>query len=73
MDYTKSLYIIMETNYLKEIGRNLTDDNSDIFPFNWYLSNNYKLKTEILYDAIKTKNKIVDLEKYQILLKEIQK
>ena len=72
MDYTKSLYIIMETNYLKEINRNTTDDNNDIFPFNWYLSNNYKLKTEILYDAIKTKKKIIELEKYQTLLKEIK-
>lgn len=72
MDYKRSFYIMMEANYLRELGRNLEDDNSDIFPFNWYLSNDYVLKTEILYEAIKTKKRIVEIEKYQLMIEGVK-
>lgn len=72
MEYEKFLYIMMEGNFIKENGRNIEDDNSDLFPFNWYLSEDYKLKTEILYEAIQTKKKIVETEKYQLMIEGVR-
>ena len=72
MDYKKTIYIMMLGNFLKENGRNIEDDNSDLFPFNWYLSEDYKLKAEILYEAIQTKKKIVETEKYQLMIEGVR-
>lgn len=72
MDYKKTIYIMMLGNFLKENGRNIEDDNSDLFPFNWYLSDDYKLKAEILYEAIQTKKKIVETEKYQLMIEGVR-
>ena len=72
MDYKKTIYIMMLGNFLKENGRNIEDDNSDLFPFNWYLTDNYKLKTEILYEAIQAKKKIVETEKYQLMIEGVR-
>ena len=72
MDYKKTIYIMMLGNFLKENGRNVEDDNSDLFPFNWYLSDDYKLKAEILYEAIQTKKKIVETEKYQLMIEGVR-
>ncbi len=60
----KEIYIMMEINYLKENKRQLEDNNEDLFPLNWYKITDYKLKTEILHDAIKNKVKIKDTKKY---------
>lgn len=63
MDY-KELYILMELNYLKENNRTPEQNNDDLFPINWYKIKDYKLKTEIIYEAIKEKVKIEDTKKY---------
>ena len=72
MDYKKTIYIMMLGNFLKENGRNIEDDNSDLFPFNWHLSEDYKLKAEILYEAIQAKKKIVETEKYQLMIEGVR-
>ena len=65
MDFKEQLYLMMEINYLKENNRNINDNNDDLFPFNWYLLDNYEKKAEILLEAINNKVKIVDTKKYQ--------
>ncbi len=60
----KELYILMEMNYLKENNRTIEQNNDDLFPVNWYKITDYKLKTEILYEAIKEKVKIEKTKKY---------
>lgn len=60
----KEIYIMMEINYLKENNRKIEDNNEDLFPLNWYKITNYKLKTEILFEAIKNKTKIEETKKY---------
>ena len=60
----KEIYIMMEINYLKENKIKLEDNNEDLFPLNWYKITDYKLKTEILHDAIKNKIKIKYTKKY---------
>ena len=63
----KEMYILMEINYLKENNRSVDDNNIDLFPFDWYKIDNYKLKTEILYEAIKKKVKVIDTDGYNKL------
>ena len=71
MDYKINLYIMMEANYLKENGRNIGENNTDLFPDNWYLFDDYILKTDILYEAIMSKKQIIDTEKYKLMLEKI--
>ena len=61
----KDIYVMMEMNYLKENNRSINDNNSDLFPLNWYRFSDYKLKTEILYESIKSKVKIINTKKYK--------
>ncbi len=65
MDYERDIYLMMEINFLKENNRNVKEDNSDLFPANWYLCTNYVLMTEILMEAIKKKIRIIDTTLYQ--------
>lgn len=61
----KDIYVMLEVNYLKELNKSIDDNNDDLFPFNWHRITNYKLKSEILFDAIKNKVKIIDTKKYK--------
>ena len=67
MDH-KGIYILMEINYLKENKRDIKDNNIDLFPHNWYLCQNYILKTNILYEAIKEHKKVEETEGYKLSL-----
>ena len=62
---------MMEINFLKENNRNLNDDNSDLFPVDWYTSTNYQLKAEILLEAIQKKIKIVETDNYQRFIERV--
>lgn len=61
----KQVYLIVEINYLKKNNRTVYDENKDLFPFDWYSINDYKLKTEILTEAITNKVKVIDTKKYK--------
>ena len=58
LDY--NLYTIAELRY-KEKYNNM----DDIFPADWYSSYNYKLKTEIIAEAIKKNIPIEETNLYQ--------
>lgn len=60
-----NLYIIAELTYKK---RHANIEN--LFPFNWYSSKNYRIKTEIIADALKNNIKIEDTNLYQIQFNE---
>ena len=51
------LYILAELHY--------TDEYSGEFPLNWYNSNNYKIKTEIITEALEKHIKIEDTDLYK--------
>ena len=59
LDY--NLYVLAEIAYKKE-HENLSDD--DLFPFDWYSIRNYKLKVEIISEAIKEKKLIFETKLY---------
>lgn len=54
-----NLYVIAELNYKKR-----HNNQKNIFPNNWYSNNNYKLKTEIIAEAIKKNIKIEETDLY---------
>lgn len=55
-----NIYAIAELRYKEE---HINEEN--IFPVDWYSSKNYKLKTEIIAQAIKNKTTIENTELYQ--------
>ena len=59
LDY--KLYVLAELSYKKahpEI------DENELYPLDWYSFNNYKLKNEIIAEAIKEKKLVKDTPKY---------
>ena len=61
MDKYKNSYILLEMTYIDIFKSN------NIFPINWYYITNYKIKIEILNEAIKKNILITDTEKYKDL------
>mgnify|MGYP003308594653 CR=1 FL=1 len=53
LDY--NLYVLAEIAYKKE-NENIDEDN--LFPIDWYSITNYKVKVEIIGEAIKEKKLI---------------
>ena len=56
------LYLLAEMCYIQDHG---DIDKEELFDDEWYSNKNYKLKTEILAEAIKNKIDIKDTSKYQ--------
>lgn len=58
----KELYVIAVMRY-KETNSDLTDE--ELFPFDWNLSSNYHLKTEIIAEAIRSGVLIKETDLYR--------
>ena len=68
LDY--KLYVIAELSYKKEHPE-LKEEQ--LFPVGWYSNNNYKLKSEIIAEAIKNKVLIENTKKYELILEGVRK
>ena len=55
-----NLYLIAELTYTKKY-----ENRNNLFPTDWYSRKNYKLKAEIIAEAIKKNIKIEDTNLYQ--------
>lgn len=66
------LYTLTELNYQKHF-RNTVNNIEELYPECWYETKNYKLKIEILYEAIKNNILIVDTFKYKEMIEGIEK
>lgn len=63
---------ILEVKYLKMFNRVVSyDDNSDLFPNDWFSCDDYKFKSEILLESLEKKILIVDTTKYQKSIENI--
>lgn len=67
-----NLYTLAELAYKKHFEKNV-DDKEYIFPENWYENKNYKLKIELISEAIKNNILIEDLPKYQDMVEGVKK
>ena len=55
-----NIYVIAEIQYKK-----VNENKENIFPRDWYTFKDYKIKTEIIAEAIKNKQLIKDTIMYQ--------
>jgi hypothetical protein len=67
LDY--KLYVLAELSYKKE-HPDIEED--ELYPQDWYSFNNYKLKNEIIAEAIRNKQLIQETPKYQELINHIR-
>lgn len=56
------LYVLAEITYIKE-NNNIPEE--ELFPADWYSINNYKIKVEILAEALNNKCLVINTQKYQ--------
>ena len=69
-------YNLLEMKYLKIFGKKITpvmEYDHDLYPNDWFLNNDYNLKSKILAEAINKKIKIVDTEAYQEIIEGVRK
>ena len=64
------LYVLAELNYKKE---HPDKKEEDLYPFDWFSINNYRLKNEIIAEALKNGKLIKDTQKYQMTLEDVRK
>lgn len=72
IEQMKMMCQILEINYIKSFGRTVENDNSDIFPRDWFSSINYDLKIDILAQAIDQEQKIIDISLYQEMIEGVR-
>lgn len=65
------LYTLAEMVYENRF-KNIVQDKDDLYPKGWYATKNYKEKTEIIAEAIKTNNLIINTSRYQDLIKAVK-
>lgn len=63
----QTIYYITLDLFLKENKKDIKemDNNNDLFPDNWYSIDDYRLKTDILGEAMKKKIPIIETVQYQ--------
>lgn len=61
-DEDYKLYVLAEITYTKE---NENVDEKELFPSDWYSISNYKVKVEIIAEALNNKCLISETQKYQ--------
>ena len=67
LDY--KLYVIAEINYKKA---HPDMDESNLYPNDWYSFSNYKLKNEIIAEALRENKLVKDTEKYLQAMQDIR-
>lgn len=65
-DLELELYILAETSYIKKMKeKDISFNDKNIFPNDWYKFTNYKDKIEILNEALEKNILIKDTELYK--------
>lgn len=62
-------YAMMELTYLKNFDREPEDDNSDLYPNDWFRNQDYKKQFEILAEAVAENKRIAETKGYKDLRK----
>lgn len=66
------LYTLAEITYIKHF-ENKIENKEYLFPENWYENKNYKLKIEIITEAIKKNILIEYTQKYQDIIEGVKR
>lgn len=65
------LYTLAELLYQSHF-KNDVNAIDELYPTSWYENRNYKLKIEIMYEAIKTNTLIENTDIYQRMIEDIE-
>ena len=65
-----NLYTLAELSYQRHF-KEVTNNVDELYPVDWYNHKNYKLKIEILAEAIKTNRLVVNTRSYQKLIEGV--
>lgn len=60
----KELYVMAELAYKNKFN-NYVNDNTDLFPIDWYKNKDYKKKIELIYNSIKNNVLIENSDLYK--------
>ena len=71
MSNDKASYFEKQLAYIKIMGKNVIEENYfGLFPLDWYTSEDYRLKEEILDEAILKKCLIINTNLYGLTMQE---
>lgn len=65
------LYTLAELSYQNHF-KNIIKNQEELYPVGWYENKNYKEKIEIITEAIKTNNLIVNTKSYQNTIEGVE-
>lgn len=65
------LYTLAELSYENHF-KNMLKSTDELYPDGWYENKNYKVKIEILCEAISTSTLIVDTQGYQKIIEGVE-
>lgn len=70
----KIKYYMFSVKYVEAMGRQVSENNSnlDLYPLDWFSNQDYKLKTEILKEAIEKRILIINTMGYQEIIEGIK-
>lgn len=66
------LYTLAELSYQNHF-KSITDNIDNLYPSDWYARKNYKEKIQIIAEAIKTNNLIINTLSYQSTIQGVDK
>lgn len=66
------LYTLAELSYQNHF-KSITDNIDNLYPSDWYARKNYKEKIQIIAEAIKTNNLIINTLSYQSTIQVVDK
>jgi hypothetical protein len=66
-----NLYTLAELSYQKHF-KDMISNLDELYPVGWYENTNYKIKIEILLEAIKTNMLIVNIKNYQNIVEGVE-
>lgn len=65
------LYTLAELTYQKQF-KDMVNELDELYPIGWYEINNYKIKIEIISEAIKTNMLIENTKAYQKVVEGVE-
>jgi len=65
-------YIIIEAIYVSRKGRNVGDNNQDLFPMGWHSNSNYSVKIEAMFEAIEKNIDLINTKAYQQIIEGVR-
>jgi len=64
--------LMIEIAFITNKGRNVGDNNQDLFPMGWHSNSNYSVKIEAMFEAIEKKIDLINTKAYQQIIEGVR-